>query len=121
MKNDANDMIPADDHGKKLSPALDSHLRKLMQEKNLKQFSDQLPVEFLEDASEGLGQVKDSVQLDTVMKQLNRQMKKQLSLRKVRGRTTPVRDLSWTYWAVIIIFLLTVITFIIIRMFIRNS
>jgi hypothetical protein len=92
-----------------------------MPEKNLKQFSDQLPAEFLEDASEGLRQVKDSVQLDAVMKQLNQQMKQQLSGRKVRRRNTPVWDLSWTYWAVIIICLLTVIAFIVIRMFIHHS
>ena len=119
MKEDTNDMTPADPD-KKLPAPLDSHLRELMQDQNLQNFQDQLPAEFLEDAKEGLGHLRDTRQLEFVLRQLNQQMHQQLSHKKKRRRKTSVWDLSWTYWAIIIIFLLTITGYFVIRMYIHR-
>jgi hypothetical protein len=119
MNNEPNDMIPADPN-KKLPAPLDSHLRSLMQDKNLKNFSDQLPSEFLEDASEGLGHLKDTRQLESILRQLNQQVQQHLSHKKIRRRRTSIWDLSWTYWAIIIIFLLSITGYMLIRMYMHR-
>jgi hypothetical protein len=119
MTDDTNDKIPADS-GNKLPASLDSHLRSMMQEKNLKSFRDELPGDFVADASEGLDHLKDKKQLESVLKQLNQQMHQHLMHKKIHKRSHSIGDLSWTYWAIIIIFLLTITGFIVIRMFLRR-
>jgi hypothetical protein len=119
MKKKTDDMIPGES-GKKLPWPLDSHLRELMPEKDLENFRNQLPDAFLSDASEGLTQIQDNKQLESVLQQLNQQMHRQLSLKKTHRRRRSISDLSWTYWAIIIIFLLTIIGFIVIRMFLNR-
>ncbi len=114
MAEETNDRIPSDSD-KKLPDSLDIHLRNIMHEKNLNQFRDQLPEEFLSDAYEGLNHVNDKKQLDSVLKQLNQQMHQHLKHKKVRKRRHSITNLSWTYWAIILIFLLTIIGFIVIR------
>ena len=115
MAEETNDRIPADPD-KKLPASLDIHLRNIMHDKNLNQFRDQLPAEFLSDASEGLDHVNDKKQLDSVLQQLNKQMHQHLKPKKVHKRRHYIGNLSWTYWAIILIFLLTIIGFIIVRM-----
>jgi hypothetical protein len=119
MTDDTNDMIPSDSE-KKLPASLDSHLRSIIQEKNLRSFREQLPGDFVADASEGLDQLKDKKQLESVLKQLNQQMHQQLKHKKVHKRKHSIGDLSWTYWAIIIIFLLTIIGFVVIRMLLHH-
>ena len=62
MHEETNDKIP-ENPGKSLPGPLDIHLRNIMAVQNLDSFREQLPAEFLSDASEGLGQVKDARQL----------------------------------------------------------
>ena len=59
MSEETNDMISCDPD-KKLPESLDIHLRNIMHDKNLNRFRDQLPAEFLSDASEGLNHVNDT-------------------------------------------------------------
>lgn len=114
MAEETNDKIPADPD-KKLPDSLDIHLRNIIHDKNLNRFRDQLPTEFLSDATEGLNHVNDTKQLDSVLQQLNQQMHKHLKHKKVRKRRPSVGNLSWTYWAILVIFFLTIIGFIVIR------
>lgn len=115
MPEETNDMIPPEN---KLPASLDSHLRTIMPEKELKHFREQLPAEFLSDASEGLNHLRDAKQLESVLEQLNRQMHRQLAYKKTKRRRS-IGDLSWSYWAIIIIFLLIFVGFILIRMLLR--
>lgn len=103
-------------HGKKLPLPLDKQLRTLLPEKELNHFREQLPDEFLNDASEGLKQVQDGHQLDDILKKLNHQMHQQLvSGKKKRGKKS-IGDPGWSYWAIIIILVLCISAFLIIRL-----
>jgi hypothetical protein len=117
MTEDLNDKIPSDN---KLPVSLDEHLRAILPDKNIKQFSDQLPAEFISDATEGLGQMKDTKHLESVLQQLNQQMHLQLGHKKIHKRSTSVGDLSWTYWAIIIILLLCIVSFVVVRMLLKR-
>jgi hypothetical protein len=114
MAEETNDMKPADP-GKNLPPSLDRQLRALLPGKDLDIFRDQLPDAFLADASEGLDQIRDASQLDSVLKQLNHQMQRQLGHKKKHSKRRSTGDLGWTYWAIIIILLLTICAYIVIR------
>ena len=81
MTDETNDMIPKDPDNK-ISELLDIHLLPIMQEKDLKGFREQLPLDFIEDASEGLDLLKNKGQLESDLKQLNRQMHQQLHNKK---------------------------------------
>src|SRR5664279_4299130 len=96
----------------KLPSSLESHLRAIMADKDVNRFREQLPAEFLSDASEGLARLKDTKQLESVLDQLNKQMHHQLSLKKTRKKRRSVGELSWTYWAIIIIFLVTILGYV---------
>jgi hypothetical protein len=119
MNDEMNDMIPADP-GKKLPDSLDRHLRAIMPGKDLDRFMEQLPAEFLSDASEGLDHLKDTKKLESVLQQLNQQMHQHLVHKKTYRKRHSIGDLSWTYWAIIIIFLLTITGFLVIRMLLRH-
>jgi hypothetical protein len=117
MKEESNDTNPPD---KKLPVSLDSHLRAIMPDKELNRFREQLPAEFLSDASEGLGQLEDVKQLESVLQQLNQQMHHQLGFKKTKRKRRTIGDSSWTYWAIIVVFLLTIVGFVIIRMMLKH-
>ena len=88
--------------------------------KELNKFGDQLPAEFLSDASEGLNLVQDDQQLETVLQQLNLHMHQQLAPKKTHRTRKGIGDLSWTYWAIVFILLLTIAAFVVIRMFLKK-
>lgn len=119
MTEETNDMIPADP-GKNLPVSLETHLRGIIPETDLHQFREQLPSAFLTDASEGLQQLKDSNQLDIVLKQLNHLMHQQLTLNKTHNKKRAVGNLSWAYWAIIIILLLTFAGYVVIRLLLHH-
>jgi hypothetical protein len=113
MTEETNDMIPSEN---KLPASLDIHLRAIMADKELNLFREQLPAEFLSDASEGLGQLKDTKQLESVLHHLNLQMHHQLGHKKTHKKRRSIGDLSWSYWAIIIILLLVIVGYIVVRM-----
>ena len=116
MSEEINDM----DHPEnRLPDALDDHLRRMMAETELNRFRQQLPAEFISDASEGLSQLKDTKQLESVLRNLNAQMHRQLARKKVHKRKRSIGDMSWTYWAIIIILLLCIVGYVIVRMLIH--
>ncbi len=116
MSEEINEMNNSEN---KLPDSLDDHLRTMMAEKELNRFREQLPAEFLSDASEGLNQLKDNKQLESVLQNLNQQMHRQLAYKKVHKRKRSIGDLSWSYWAIIIILLLSMVGYIIVRMLIH--
>jgi hypothetical protein len=119
MAEETDDIKPTDP-GKKIPPSLERQLGHFMTERELENFRSQLPKAFLDDASEGLNQVDDGTQLETLLKQLNRQMHQQLKSRNKRGGRKTPGDLSWAYWAILIILLLAVCAFIVIRMLLNH-
>jgi hypothetical protein len=116
MSEEINDMNHSEN---KIPESLDDHLRTMMTERELSRFRDQLPAEFLSDASEGLKQLKDTKQLESVLQNLNQQMHRQLVGKKVYKRKRPIGDQSWNYWAIIIILLLSTVGYVIVRMLIH--
>jgi hypothetical protein len=113
MSEEINDMNHPEN---KLPDSLDDHLRMIMEEKELNRFREQLPADFLSDASEGLNRLKDSKQLESVLQNLNQQMHRQLAHKKVHKRKKSIGDLSWGYWAILIILLLGIVGYVIVRM-----
>ncbi len=119
MEEETNNNIPEDSE-KKLPASLDIHLRGIMQEAELKDFQKQLPAEFLSDASEGLHHVNDTKQLESVLQKLNQQMHQHLQHKKTHKRNHHIGNLSWTYWTIIVVLLLTIVGFIIVRMLLHR-
>ena len=119
MAEENNDMKPADPQ-KNLPSSLERQLRTLLPEREMDLFREQLPDAFIADASEGLSQVQDNPQLDIVLKQLNHQMHQHLAQKKKRLGRRSTGDLRWTYWAIIIILLLTICAFLVIRILLRH-
>ena len=119
MTEKTNDMIPTDPE-KKLPASLDRHLRNILPDKDLNHFREQLPPAFLSDASEGLDHLRDTKQLETVLQQLNQQMHQQLKHKKTHKYRKSVADMSWSYWAIIIILLLSIAGFIVIRLLLSH-
>jgi hypothetical protein len=117
MSEEINDMNHSE---KKLPDSLDNHLRAIMTEKDLSRFCEQLPAEFISDASEGLNQLKDTKKLESVLRNLNQQMHRQLAHKKSYKRKKTIGDQSWIYWAIIIILLLSIVGYVVIRMFLHR-
>ena len=105
----------------RLPDTLEDHLRRIIAETELNRFRQQLPAEFLSDASEGLNQLNDIKQLESVLRNLNAQMHRQLAHKKVHKRKRSNGDMSWTYWAIIIILLLSIVGYLIVRMLMHQS
>jgi hypothetical protein len=116
MTKEINDMSHPENN---LPDPLGDHLRMIMAEKELNEFREQLPAEFLSDASEGLSHLNDTKQLESVLKNLNQQMHRQLAHKKGHKKRRSMGDLSWTYWAIIIILLLSIVGYVVVRMSLR--
>jgi hypothetical protein len=117
MTEETNDMISPEN---KLPESLERHLRQLMPDRELDSFREQLPSEFLADASEGLDHLKDSKELETALQQLNQQMHYHLLHKKSQKRRLSFEDLSVSFWAILIVILLIFAGFFIIRMLLQH-
>lgn len=117
MAEDKNDMTPPD---KNLPASIERHLREIMPDRDLKQFGEQLPPEFISDAKEGLEELKDKKQMESVLKHLNKQMHRQLSVKKSQKKRWISGDLSWSYWAILVIFLLIFAGYFVIRLLLHH-
>lgn len=115
MTEETNDMSKGDKN-KKMPASMATHLRQFLPEGELDRFEDQLPPEFLADAEEGFNKLNNTDQLEKVISQLNHQMHQQLSHRKTHRLHHKIGDLSWSYWAIIIILLLSIAGYIVIQM-----
>jgi hypothetical protein len=81
---------------------------------------DHLPPEFLTDAKEGLIGFESSEQLNAVLKQINHQMHQQLKNKKPHKLHRKIWDLTWTYWTIIILLILTITAFMVIRLYLKK-
>ena len=72
--------------------------------------------DFVNDAVEGLDQFKRKDRLNDYVEQLNKNLHKQLDLRKKRKEKRSIKDNPWIWFAVILILGLIIIAFVIIRM-----
>jgi hypothetical protein len=114
MTEDKNNIKPSDPE-KKGPVLLDRHLRKILPDQEISHFREQLPSAFLSDAAEGLDDIADSKQLESVLQHLNQQMHQQLKQKKTKKKRRSAGDMGWIYWAIIIILLLTIAAFVVIR------
>jgi hypothetical protein len=119
MNDDTNDMMPGEFRDN-IPSSLDNHLRTIMNEGDLNQFTKELPDGFLKDAGEGLQLIKDDEQLKKVLQHLNQQMHLQLSHKKKNPKRRAMGNMSWTYWAVLLILLLAIVGFVLVRMSLRH-
>ena len=71
--------------------------------------------DFINDAVEGLEEVKNKKDLSIFVEQLNANLQKQLDKKKNRKNKLKLKDQPWLYLAVIILLLLIIICFIVIK------
>ena len=71
--------------------------------------------DFVNDAVEGLEDVKNKKDLSLFVDQLNNNLHKQLEKKKKRKQKRALKDKPWLYLAVIILLLLIIICFIVIK------
>lgn len=73
--------------------------------------------ELLNDAIEGLSDMKDKNKLQAYVDQLNRDLHNQLEQKKTRREKKRLQEYPWIYFAIALILLLCIIAFLIIRQF----
>lgn len=71
--------------------------------------------EFAADAMEGLQSIENKYAIDTLVAQMNRDLKVKLDQKKRRREKWNLKEQPWLYITIIILFLLIIISFIVIR------
>jgi anti-sigma factor RsiW len=71
--------------------------------------------EFLNDAVEGLQQLKNAKDMQAYVDQLNTSMHKSLEKKKTRRLRRRLKDEPWTYLAIILVIVLCVLAYVVIR------
>lgn len=71
---------------------------------------------FAEDALDGLEQLKNKTELSSVTQQLNLHLKKEIHKRnKNRNKHKGIQSQQWTYYAILLIVLIAIITYVVIK------
>ena len=71
--------------------------------------------DFVNDAVEGLGEVKNKKDLSLLVEQLNTKLHQQLEKKKKRKQKRALKDQPWLYLAIVLLLLLIIICFIVIK------
>jgi anti-sigma factor RsiW len=71
--------------------------------------------EFLNDAVEGLQQVRNKKDMQAYVDQLNASMQKSLTKKKSRRLRRRLKDEPWTYLAIILVIVLCILAYVVIR------
>ena len=71
--------------------------------------------DFINDAVEGLEEVKNKKDLSSFVEQLNNNLHKQLDKKKKRKLKRSLKDQPWLYLAIVILLLLIIICFVVIK------
>ena len=71
--------------------------------------------DFVNDAVEGLEEIKNKKDLSLYVEQLNADLHKQLDKKKKRKQKRALKDQPWIYLAIVLLLLLIVICFIVIK------
>ncbi len=77
--------------------------------------------DFMNDAVEGLEDVKNKKNLTFFVEQLNSDLQKQLEKKKKRKKKRALKDQPWLYLAIILLLLLSIISFIVIKKYLENE
>ena len=73
--------------------------------------------DFINDAVEGLGSFDKQSDIDQFARQLNETLKKKLETKKIRRNKRKIKDLPWLYYAIILILILVITSFLILKKF----
>lgn len=65
--------------------------------------------EFANDAVEGLQEMKNKKNLETLVEQLNNDLNRKLKQKKIRKDKRKLKEFSWIYFSIILILLLVII------------
>ena len=71
--------------------------------------------EFANDAVEGLQEVKNKKELETLVEQLNNDLNRKLKQKKTRKDKRKIKEFSWIYFAIILILILVTIAWVVIH------
>ncbi|MBA3675198.1 MAG: hypothetical protein H0W75_09660 [Chitinophagaceae bacterium] len=77
--------------------------------------------DFVNDAVEGLEEVKNKKDLLLFVEQLNTTLHKQLEKKKKRKQKRALKDQPWLYLAIILLLLLSIISYIVIKKYLENE
>ncbi|HEV8080375.1 MAG TPA: hypothetical protein VGP43_06670 [Chitinophagaceae bacterium] len=77
--------------------------------------------DFVNDAVEGLEDVKNKKDLSLFVEQLNTTLQKQLDKKKKRKKKRALKDQPWLYFAIILLLLLSIISYIVIKKSLENE
>jgi hypothetical protein len=119
MNEKIDDMAPDGDM-EKVNAAIEKHLHSMMNPGEAREFRQKIPAEFLKDAADGLKQINDDKQLNSVLQQLNRRMRKELKVKKFRQSSRSTANLTPTYWMVIFVILFATIAFFMIMLRLKH-
>ncbi len=73
--------------------------------------------DFINDAVEGLESFKKQADINEYASQLNKNLKKKLEIKKIRRNKRKIKDLPWFYYAIILILILVIVSFILLKKF----
>ncbi len=71
--------------------------------------------EMMNDAIEGLENLKNKKDINILVEQLNSSLKKQLQTKKLKKQKRQIKDQNWLYLAIILILIIILIGFVIIK------
>jgi predicted NACHT family NTPase len=71
--------------------------------------------DFINDAVEGLEQFNNVQKLPVSVEQLNRELQKQIAKKKGRKEKRKIKDQPWVYFTIILLLILTIISYVIIK------
>lgn len=74
--------------------------------------------DFMNDAVEGLDSFEKKTDIELYAQQLNRKLKEKLEKKKLKRSRRKIQDLPWFFYAIILILILAIISFVILRKFI---
>ncbi len=76
--------------------------------------------EFMNDAVEGLEKFSNKKDLGSLVDQLNKELKKQTTKKKLKKEKRKLKDQPWLYFTIILILLLAIIGYIVIKKFLLS-
>ena len=77
--------------------------------------------DFMNDAVEGLEEVKNKKELSNFVDHLNNDLQKQLEKKKKRKQKRALKDQPWLYLAIVLLLLLIIIGFIVIKKYLDSD
>lgn len=75
--------------------------------------------EFMNDAVEGLEEIKNKKDLSLYVEQLNQDLKKQLDKKKKRREKRKLQDQPWIYFAIVLLLVLIVVCFVLVKKYLE--